>query len=285
MWYTPGLNASRQYHEFTQAGRRNKRGRWVEEAPGAAATLALPFADTPEDASGQADTISLAPPLAPKEKGEETAELVAALVAAGLNRSTATAFSRERAEECRQQLAYLPYVTEFKTSKGAYLRRAIEQGFAPPVAYQKQQADEAERNRKRDETAARNARKAAQEARRASEAVQADQEIARLETDAPEAFAGFLRYVAREREQTEARYAMLPNSVRSRMLAEFDGAQKQRELFLAWKTLPETLTTDEPATVTPVSQAASDDDPQAIRTLLNAHFALIDEDEKTPRAP
>ena len=267
MWYTPGINAARQYTEFTQSGRRNKRGKRSAELQTALATLALPFADAQQVTLPKPEAIDPAPP------EDKTLALVSELVAAGLNRTTALSFAQEQAEECLRQLRYLPYVTDFKISQGAYLRRAIEQGFAPPVGYQKKQAEEAERERKREETAARNTRKAAQDARRAAEDAQIDIAMTQLETGAPEAFSGFLRYIASERELTETKHSAMPASIRRRMLAEFDNKVKRRALFQAWRTLSEGQYTSRDA----AAAHAPEETPESIRAILNAQFARAEE--------
>lgn len=61
-------------------------------------------------------------------------KLVAALIATELNRSDAQRFARDVPHVCRRQLAFLPYAPKFKTSRGAYLRRAIEEDFGVPAA-------------------------------------------------------------------------------------------------------------------------------------------------------
>ena len=78
---------------------------------------------------------------------EPDADLLAQLVEAGLNRSDAVRLAASYQDECRRQLAFLPFVNSFKSSRGAYLRSAIEQGFAPPREWQKAQ-DEATRRAK-----------------------------------------------------------------------------------------------------------------------------------------
>jgi hypothetical protein len=84
-----------------------------------------------------------------EEESVAAAALVAELIAHDLNRVDAVRFAREKPEECRRQLTYLAYRTgEFRTGKGAYLRRAIEDGFAPPKAYRDAQAREEEARKK-----------------------------------------------------------------------------------------------------------------------------------------
>lgn len=94
-----------------------------------------------------------------------------ALAEAGVNRRDACRIAQENPDECRRQIAFLPYAPVFKSSQGAYLRSAIEQGFAPPSGWllaqeatlkaQRQQARQAER--KNEETRQRAERERLQE--------------------------------------------------------------------------------------------------------------------------
>ena len=134
MWYIPGVNAAREYHEFNQAGRRNRRSRSEEKAEGKE-SLQFSFPEATKSKPAPALEATAVTPsedlsLPEAESGQQS--LISDLVRAGLNRSTAERFAQEKPDECRTQLSYLPYVTEFRTSQGAYLRRAIEQGFTPP---------------------------------------------------------------------------------------------------------------------------------------------------------
>ncbi len=253
MWYIPGVNAAREYQEFNQAGRRNRRAKKEEAEKESNATLALPFAEEKRNTHPELNDSS-------EERKDQitnaTLILTADLVAAGLNRATAERFAQEKPEECRIQLSYLPYVSEFKSSKGAYLRRAIEQGFAPPMALQKQQAHEEAEKRKAEEDAKRNARKVAQEARRAAELSKVAQELGQLEREASEAYLDFLSYETKEREQYEAKYVHLAPTIQKRMREAFDHQTKRHERFIAWKSL----------------EHIEEDDPEAIRKLLVSQF-------------
>ncbi len=135
MYLTPGVNASREYHAFTGLGTapkpsKAKKTRAAEADPH---TQPLPF-----DAAGD-----VAPPAAEISAASDdpgARELIALLIGADLNRGDAERFAREQPEVCRRQLKYLPFVREFKSSRGAYLRRAIEGDFGAPAAYARQQA-------------------------------------------------------------------------------------------------------------------------------------------------
>ncbi len=83
----------------------------------------------------------------------DAAVLVAELTANDVNRADAMRLAREKPEECVRQLAYLPYVTEFRKGRGAYLRSAIEGGYGAPPEYHAavQRSSETVRQEKRRE--------------------------------------------------------------------------------------------------------------------------------------
>ncbi len=194
MYYTPGINASREYRAFTGQGqtRKIKSVRSPEN-------LSLPFISDAEGPRTPASTLAAAskPAVAPSEPPEAAttlqdvdAELIKALVAADLNRGDAVRFVAERPEVCRRQLEFLPFVEKFKTSRGAYLRRAIEDDFGPPLAYlQAQEREEAQRSVR---------------AKRAQELFQAQEEKARQSHEKRfyGAYLDFLRERVGEVEKT-----------------------------------------------------------------------------------
>jgi hypothetical protein len=128
------------------------------------------------------------------------------LVTAGLNRADAERLAASSPEECRRQLGFLPFVTEFRSGPGAYLRAAIEQGFAPPPAFLA-----AEKAKTREENRARRAAAAQADtdnlqAEKAVRAAMLEAEKERLQQDEPEQWA----QIAREAE------AMLPQPLKTR---------------------------------------------------------------------
>lgn len=188
MYYTPGINASREYRAFTGQGqtRKIKSVRSLEN-------LSLPFLSDAEGPRTPASKSAAAPSEPPEEAAmpqDGDAELLKALVAADLNRGDAVRFARERPEVCRRQLGFLPFVEKFKTSRGAYLRRAIEDDFSPPLAYlQAQEREQAQRSVR---------------AKRAQELFQANQEKARQSHEKRfyGAYLDFLRERVGEVEKT-----------------------------------------------------------------------------------
>ena len=149
LYLTPGANAGREFEAFTGEGKTAKIKRTRAQ------TLTLPFPKT-----GEAEDLLPMPSASTKKEKkaamDETAspseagaisvsekELIALLVGAQLNRGDAARFVREQPDICRRQLEYLPFIEKFKTSRGAYLRRAIEEDFGPPAAWVTHQAQKA----------------------------------------------------------------------------------------------------------------------------------------------
>jgi hypothetical protein len=130
------------------------------------------------------------------------AELIKALTEAGVNRSDAKRLARELPDECRRQLEYLPFAGEFKTSQGAYLRSAIEQGFAPPSAWQRAQDEQAAEMRRQTVRQTQDQKNAQAQAERE----RTDALKARIQAEQPD------RWEALTREAE----AQLPQLIRSR---------------------------------------------------------------------
>ena len=81
----------------------------------------------------------------PDEKTPQTlsaAALVDRLLASDVNRSDAVRLASQVPEECCRQLEYLPFVSTFRSGKGAYLRSAIEGSYGAPKAYREAQQKE-----------------------------------------------------------------------------------------------------------------------------------------------
>ncbi len=105
-----------------------------------------------------------------------------------MNRSDALRLARDFPDECERQLEFLPFVSEFRSSKGAYLRAAIEQGFSPPTGW-----DEAQRKRRESAQAEvagqeRRQREAERKAENAERTARLDAEKARIQAEEPEAW-------------------------------------------------------------------------------------------------
>lgn len=161
MYFTPGPNAGREYAAFTEIRREGRKAakalpkgqsdpsRIADDPEEAAPLLPLEefagFRDT-QDERPQLAIAASVPPASVQPSNDnnraDTQELIGQLVQADLNRGDAERFAREKPAVCQRQLAYLPYVHRFKSSRGAYLRRAIEGDYGPPAAYAKAQAQQ-----------------------------------------------------------------------------------------------------------------------------------------------
>jgi len=228
MYFSPGVNAGREYQAFTgtkkapQATHSKKRAESGGEPP------ALPFealVEAPASSAAPASTARVgagesgaeAETASPAETGSgegsaaadaETLDLTERLVAAELNRGDAERFAGEKPEVCRRQLAFLPYVEKFKTSRGAYLRRAIEGDYGPPAAYAKAQEQQAAAETARRQKA-QAAFEAAQEKARQSHEERfygayleyLRERVGETEKAQPEAFTAFQQWEDAERQR------------------------------------------------------------------------------------
>jgi hypothetical protein len=190
-----------------------------------------PLPDAPESLTNA--TEGLAETIKVEEEGASAVKiLIEKLVEQGVNRVDAKRLAKENPEECLRQLDYLPFVTEFRTSRGAYLRSAIEKGFGAPVAFEQQQ-QESEKQRLKQEQE--QTRRVTLEARRASSDASIDTELIRLENEAPEAFQAFLVYVEEQRRVVRVRFSGLSDSARQRMLHALDTPERRRTLYHEWQ--------------------------------------------------
>jgi hypothetical protein len=229
MYYTPGINAGREYEEFTQLPKREK----VKEFAYPPQQMLLSFIE-------QVPAIPAEPTPAPKkeeDRNQVIQDLMAELVRLGVGKGVALTLASQHEEECRLQISYLPYA-EVKSSVGAYLASAIKQGFAPPARFQEIQTKKAEDERKRKVAEARVAQERAQTLRAEMEAAEIDSLMATLEAEDPADYQAFEAFVEAEKERTYPRSNPLfqkPDR-RERLLAPFDAPPKRRELFKVWQT-------------------------------------------------
>ncbi len=167
MYLTPGANANREYQAFTSEGQtqtpkakkaktppkpkalpKTKRAQLAAEPATVQENLSLPFGAPESTVQSDFSTVGSGITADPTSGGTSSggtsspeildADLVENLVSADLNRGDAWRFAGERPDVCRRQLEYLPFVEKFKTSRGAYLRRAIEEDFGPPAGFARQ---------------------------------------------------------------------------------------------------------------------------------------------------
>jgi len=188
MWLTPGPAAHREALAFSGQGKtrkptsprrsQRKQATSTGETPPTstsvtvdAKTAGAGVLSTPQAAPVSLSSLSpvlapvvLSPPASSSSSGAPDQTLVEQLVAAQLNRGDAERFARDVPDICRRQLAYLPFVAAFKTSQGAYLRRAIEGDFGPPAGFvahaEEQEQRRGSKSRRAQERFATNEKKA-----------------------------------------------------------------------------------------------------------------------------
>jgi hypothetical protein len=222
MIYCPGINAGKQYEEFTSLPRRKGSIQLDSEMQSV-----LPFIDPGID--NKELEAEEQPDLSP-----EVEAIALELMAAGVSKTEAQHLAQQYPDECRRQLEFLPYA-EVKSTPGAYLAAAIRQGFAPPRAFQEGQDRRVEAERRRKAAEAQAARERADTARRDADQALLDSELATLEVDAPDAFLAFQAFVQQRQETEGARLASMPPAVRKRMAARYETPDFRRELFREWQ--------------------------------------------------
>jgi hypothetical protein len=232
MYYTPGINAGREYEEFTQLPKREK----VKEFAYPPQQMLLSFME-------QVPAIPAEPTPAPKKEEDRDAviqSLMEELVRLGVGKGVALTLASQHEEECRLQISYLPYA-EVKSSVGAYLASAIKQGFAPPVRFQEIQTKKAEEERKRKVAEARVAQERALALRAEMEAAETDSQMATLEAEDPEAYQMFEMFIEWEKAKALDKPFLKLGSVSFNMISDaFKAPERRRELYRAWYPQKET---------------------------------------------
>lgn len=230
-WYTPGRRAYAEFNAFTT--RRQPRAKPATPelqrprrtaAAGRKSTASLPLGDGAGEARETALEAAPDPALA---------ELVEQLVASELNRSDAERLARSKPEECRRQLAYLPFVPEFKSSRGAYLRTAIEGGYGPPRGYAERAHKENERRRQTGETDRKEQRRRHQATHQGAYLEWIGERVGELQQTAPEAIAAF------QEDETVARSRVVKlfppqSSILETTLKDFDRTEARLERLRAY---------------------------------------------------
>lgn len=214
-WYSPGRQAEEEFNAF--AARRQPRTRVTTEIHRPRKTAATPAA--PRMASL---------PLGEPEDTAPAAALVEQLVANELNRSDAERLAREKPDECRRQLTYLPFVPEFKSTRGAYLRAAIEGGFGPPKSFTAQARQEKARQQQGAEVARQEARQSHQRSYLAAYLAWMKERVGELESSAPDLLADFQETEATERARL-TRLFPARSSLLETTLQDFDRPQARLE--------------------------------------------------------
>ncbi|WP_309710660.1 hypothetical protein [Armatimonas sp.] len=230
MLYTPGPRAKNE-HRATRKETKQLLLSYEEESQPQKAKRGRP-------AKNQANVADAATQAKPVSLGGADPTLVQQLITAGLNQADAERFAREKAEQARHQLDYLPYKSNLE-SPGAYLRAAIEGGYAPPKEYAQAKRKEDQARKKREESERKQAAEALKLAQEAAEAARVDESLEQLEKTQPEAFTAFSAYVVKQRTVLENRYHSMSPTIRTKMLAHLESQEKRRELYETWLKLNE----------------------------------------------
>jgi hypothetical protein len=221
-WYTPGPKAHADY-EASQARPRN-RSRAELSRP----RRPLPSATAQGTAPAAQLTLDTPTPLPTLEPDRE---LVEQLVGQELNRADAERLAREKPDECRRQLEHLELVTEFKSSRGAYLRAAIEGGYGPPKGYGERKARAETERRRQEEADRRKARQTHEETHREAYLVWLGEQVGQLEQTQPGAIAAF-REAEGERLASYRRNFPAQSRMLATALADFERTESRAERLL-----------------------------------------------------
>lgn len=125
-------------------------------------------------------------------------DLIAELVSRDMNREDAVRLAQAKPDECRRQLAYLPYKAgELRGSPGAWLRCAIEGEYGPPAGYRRARESAEQRERAEQARSVQVARAIHERTHRAAYLTYVDGVATRLPETHPA--------LSREFEESEAR--------------------------------------------------------------------------------
>lgn len=228
MHYWPGPKAEEDYHRAM--GRRKSTVRVSQPAPLQTPVRRKRVEQIPQPAFD----LDEKPVEGQKAKSlsESQSALAERLVREGVNRSDAERLAVEKPEECERQLEYLPFVEEFRTSRGAYLRSAIEKGFGPPAAFERHRSELQKKLRLESEKA----RRAPQIAQKDGSTIETDTQLANLQNNAPEDYKSFEAFVEEQRQARVSKFSGMSESARARMTATLDSPDRRRQLFQEWKT-------------------------------------------------
>jgi plasmid replication initiation protein len=151
---------------------------------------------------------------------------------AGVSRHIASQLLKEHPEEeVERQLAYLPFQGEIR-NRGAFLRKAVEEGYGPPPAYERQQEELAKIAERGQQAEREKASNSTLEAQRAVLDAETDTELIRLEKDAPETFSAFLAFV--EKQKKLQRKPGMTEAILRRLNDAFESPATRRKLYREW---------------------------------------------------
>lgn len=201
--------------------------------------------DTTTDTTAAADTTSPTSKRQPKPKvpaaavldfegsslSPEAQTLAEKLNKAGLNRSDAERLATTKHEEAERQLQYLPFKKDLE-NQGAYLRAAIEGGYAPPKEYQQAQRAEAAKLTAQRQAEAKRQKEAEAEQQKAR--VQAAT-LAEIETLPDPQAQAFQAYFDQHRADALSTTLKLSPRMRQTLEQSYASSEKRVELYQRWR--------------------------------------------------
>ena len=154
-------------------------------------------------------------------------DLVRALTDQGMAEDVATQLTADKPDECRRQLAYLPF-QKVTGSRAGFLRRAIETpgGYGIPAGYE-------EHLRKQAQAGKEEARQKAQQARRGAVVGELVQMAETLINGDAQAISGFLAFFKAERDRALRPFPQ-GGRLYQAMVEAYESEQKQLELFVTY---------------------------------------------------
>ena len=154
------------------------------------------------------------------------------LIENGVNKRDASRLASEFPEECRRQLAYIPFVTDFKSTKGAYLRSAIEQGFSAPKNYLEEEKKKLETLKHKELLQSKEAQKAQTEVKRQDTINYLRDQLLLLQVQDPVTYADFENEFKRKKS-SQLKFVG-DSALRDKLEAHFVSDEKRAEAFFEY---------------------------------------------------
>jgi hypothetical protein len=161
----------------------------------------------------------------------ETLALSEQLHKAGLNQSDAERLARNKPDEARKQLEYLPFKKDLE-NQGAYLRRAIEDGYTAPKEYTEAKKQEQTKAKQQAQTEAKKIAEEQARQAKAEEEARILEQIENLPTGEKEAFETYLK---QDMTKATTKFNLSP-SIKATVEKSYETTEKRLEIFQAWQT-------------------------------------------------
>jgi phage replication O-like protein O len=157
-------------------------------------------------------------------------DLVRMLVANGVGHSVAEQLAREKPDDCRRCLEYLPFV-KLKSTSGAYLANAIRKGYGPPSGFEaakKGPTPERSKSQRNEQSAEIEGRQIEHKERMLK------QKYAEMAASDPVAISEFLAFTESERIKAVRIANQLSPRRRKDILSGWEKEERKLERFERW---------------------------------------------------